>query len=283
MTVLFALIRAAHIASLMVAWGGGAYLFLIREVHDALPKAERLRLLFACAACIALVTAILSLALAADQMSGDWSAAPDMQSVQIVVVDTLYGHVFLARVALIAALCLASGLGFHSVQAPFAGAALAALALTSHAAAGGSLLLATNDAVHLVCGGFWIGGLCVLGLMLRERKAGLPQALPVFSLWGTYAVGALAVAGTINALAILQGAPARWSPAYMTILAIKIVLAAVMIALALANRFRLTPAICEGSATAPQTLAWNVIVELVIGAAIITLAAFLGLLPPSRG
>jgi hypothetical protein len=70
----------------------------------------------------------------------------------------------------------------------------------------GSWLMAANDALHLLCAGFWIGGLTVLALVVVERRPGLLGALGVFSLWGTYAVFLLTVAGAVNALGMRRGA-----------------------------------------------------------------------------
>ena len=149
------------------------------------------------------------------------------------------------------------------------------------ASGAGSSLLAANDAFHLLGAGFWIGGLSVIALILMEHKQGLLDALAVFSLWGTYAVFLLAVAGTINALAILQAPFAALSHPYLTVLAIKVMLAATMMALALANRFRLTPAIHAGEADSTIVLRWSTQAELSLGAIVVFLASLLGLLPPS--
>jgi len=58
------------------------------------------------------------------------------------------------------------------------------------------------------------------------------------------------------------------------------VLAVIMIALALANRFSVSPAIATGSETARNELAWTVAGELGLGIVVVLLAAFLGMMPP---
>jgi copper resistance protein D len=284
MTFLFALIRAMHFGALMVAFGGNAYLALIRKLPDARPRDSGLRVLFGSAAGVALLTALASLCLTAGLMNGDWHAAYDKQAVLAVVTATTYGHVFLARLPLLIALVLSSALTKRPsapLDAVLACASLVMLALTSHAAASGpgSSLMAANDALHLLCAGFWIGGLSVLALIVVERRPGLLGALGVFSLWGTYAVFLLMVAGTVNALGILRGPFASLSRTYLTVLTVKIFLATLMIALALANRFRLTPAIHAGDPGAAGTLRWSVATELTVGAVVVFLGALLGLLP----
>ncbi len=284
MTLLFALIRAVHFVALMVAFGGNTYLALIRKLPDARPRDSRLRVLFCSAALVAFLTALAALCLTAGLMSGDWHAAYDRQAVFAVVTATAYGHVFLARLPVLIVLVLSSTLTkrpFAPLNAMLACASLAMLALTSHAAASGAgpSLMAANDALHLLCAGFWIGGLTVLALIVVERRPGLVGALGVFSLWGTYAVFLLIVAGTVNAFGILHGPFAGLSRTYLAVLTAKIFLAALMIALALANRFRLTPAIHAGDPDGTGMLRWSVATELTVGAVVVFLAALLGLLP----
>jgi putative copper resistance protein D len=284
-TLLSALIRAVHFSALMIVFGGSAYLALIRKLQDARPRDSRLRIMFGVAAATALLTSAFMLCLTAGQMSGDWRASYDPHLILSVLTATWYGHIFLIRLPVLAGLFVLSALAQRPRERSntvFAGAALAMIGLTSHAAASGtgSSLLAANDALHLLCAGFWIGGLSVLALILFERKPGLLDALAVFSLWGTYAVFLLAIAGAINALAILQGPFVTWSHAYLTVLAIKIMLAAIMMALALANRFRLTPAIRAGEPDAAIVLRWSIQAELSLGTIIVFLASLLGLLPP---
>jgi putative copper resistance protein D len=285
-TLLFALIRAVHFAALMIVFGGSAYLALIGKLRDVRPRDSRMRVLFGAAAATALLTSAFMLCLTAGQMSGDWRASYDPRQVWAVITATWYGHVSLIRLPVLACLfllCAPARRPLAGANTVFAGAALALIGLTSHAAASGagSPLLAANHALHLLCAGFWIGGLAVLALILHERKPGLRDALAVFSLWGTYAVFLLAAAGTINALAILRGPFATWSHTYLTVLAIKIMLAAAMMSLALANRFRLSPAIRAGESDSAIILRWSVQVELTLGAIIVFLASLLGLLSPN--
>ena len=286
MTFLFAFMRATHFAALMTAFGGNAYLVLIGKLPDPWPRASRLRILFGIAAIIALLTALVALCLTAGQMSGDWHAAYNPNAIVSVVMTTFYGRIFLIRVFVLAGLVLSSVLArrpLAPLNTMLAGVALAMLGLTSHAAASGtgSSLMAANDALHLLCAGFWIGGLSVLGLIVVERKPGLSSALRVFSRWGFYAVLLLTIAGTINALVILRGSFASLSRIYLTVLAVKIILAAIMISLALANRLWLTPAVRAGDADPTEALRWSIASELGIGVVIVFLASLLGLLPYS--
>jgi putative copper export protein len=90
----------------------------------------------------------------------------------------------------------------------------------------------------------------------------------------------LVVAGTTNAIAILDIRGMAWSVSYLSLLALKLVLAAVMIALALTNRFSLMPGLARGESEAAQTLPFTVIAELGCALAILLVVGILGLTSP---
>jgi putative copper resistance protein D len=216
----------------------------------------------------------------------------DPAAVWTVAKDTLFGRVFLVRVALLAALIIvaAKQTKFRSLRIALAGAALAAIALTSHAAARGDphfmLARAANDALHLLAAGFWIGGLCVVVALARaDRKnpTALLGPLQLFSSWGMAAVALLIAAGAMNAWIILHGAPGGWSAEYAGLLAGKLVLASLMIALALTNRLGLLPTLRRGAPVSAENLLASMLSELALGIAIIVIVGFLGTMSPLQG
>ena len=150
------------------------------------------------------------------------------------------------------------------------GAALALIAVTSHAAAaspaGFAAIGIVDDGLHLLCGGFWIGGLGVLAaiMALRSEAPRLLKALSLFADWAMIAVALLALTGLVNAATIVLGGEGHASRLYVGVLAAKLVLVAAML-LALANHFRLLPRL--GAATdAGPCLRGNIIWELGLGA-----------------
>ena len=163
---------------------------------------------------------------------------------------------------------------------------LAALGLTSHAAASGShtLLHALNDASHLLSAGFWLGALLVLLLLTwRHRRAPAELFAPfrLFSLWGVYAVALLVVTGLINAALILPIHSISPKSAYADVLATKITFALAMIALAAINRSQLLPALRHHENGVVGRLKHNVVGEIVLGMAVIAVVGYLGLMPPA--
>jgi len=261
MIALFAAIRAAHFASLLFVFGAEAFAWIPQRGGDgsALPRKSIL-----IAAAVALITAILSL----DPRTHAAMALEPLGQARIVLLAMLVAALAWRRL--------------KGLNALLAGAALALMAVSSHAAGVAPVLGAVSDAVHLLAAGFWIGGLCVLVAFMRTRPpaATLVPALRTFSSFGMIAVALLVIAGTANGVLILGGAQGRWTGGYIGLLTLKLVLAAVMIALALTNRFGLLPGIARGEAEAQDTLSTTVAVELACGAAVLLVAGLLGMTAP---
>lgn len=290
MIAIFAVVRAVHLASLMTVFGAGAYSLLLRNRASGEIAPPDLRVFFASAAALALVTAIAGLGFVAGQMSGDWRSAFDAAALGAVLTDTRFGQLFLGRiVGLIVLLILwvFRGPSRIPLSVLIAALLLGALALTSHAAASGNafgIVRAANDMVHLLAGGFWLGGLLVLSTLMRQHRtepAKLLGPIRIFSIWGTYVVAILVVTGIANAASILPIAalsPPRGN--YVELLLTKIGIASVMIALAAMNRWRFAPALFGGEAVGRRYLARSIGLEIALGLAVICLAGFLGLMSP---
>lgn len=280
MIAFFAATRALHFASLMFVFGASAFSVVAAGRVNFAPVNDALRKWFVIGSVVALVTSVLCLGFVTGQMSGDPLAAFDPVQIATVAGRTAYGHIFVARAALLTGLILlAIAHASAWTRAAVSGVALALLGTVSHAAARGGgwwLILAINDGTHLLCAGFWIGALVVLAQLIRGRSADIVTALRVFSNWAIAAVAILIVAGTINACAILYQPGMTWSGTYLGWLAAKLVLAAVMIALALTNRFGILPALVRGDKEAPESLTLTVIMELSCAALILLVVGILG-------
>ena len=290
MTALFAVTRAVHFASVMILFGAGAFAWLARTRHGL--DARLSKSLFTSAAIAALVSAFACLGFVAAEMSGSPSAMFDSQTLWAVADGTLYGHVALLRIAFLAA-SLAYILFWPQLRdvtaSIFGGLALALLALTSHAAASGppqyEFARAGNDAVHLLTAGLWIGGLAALLPSVLAAPRDTPRLvalLRLFSGWGAASVAMLVVAGSLNGILILGVPVMRWSDSYLTWLAVKLVLAGVMIALALTNRFGVLPGLARGEKDAADTIPLTVVAELACAVLILLAVGFLGLTAPMQ-
>lgn len=289
MTALLAVARAIHFASLMVIFGGGAYAGLLRRGKLAEPSAGALRTLFAAAASLALISGIVWFCLIAGEMSGAWQGSLTPEVLELAAAATRFGHIFLARLIGLLALCAMCiwGRGTKGpALAGLGGLLLASLAPISHAAAtGGDIAVrgAANDALHLLAAGFWLGGLIVLALLICRRSTdgqALFGPLRIFSLWGTGVVALLVLTGVINALSILPLSAMSLRNPYFQLLLVKIGLAAVMVGLASLNRWRLAPALPNGGDKEVRHLARSVGLEIALGLLVVAIVGYLGTTAP---
>ena len=283
---LFAAIRALHLAGLMLLFGSAVLLLRLRRGAPELAiESGGLRRARLASAIVALVTTPLWLGLATGQMAGDIGAMVDPATLWMTLQSTLFGQILALRFVLILLLAGAVAVRTELSTALLSGAALVLIAVTNHAAAaspaGFTAIGMVDDGLHLLCGGFWIGGLGVLAaiMALRPEAPRLLKALGLFADWAMIAVALLVLTGLINAATILLGGEGHPAQTYLTVLGVKLVLVLAMVALALGNHFRLMPRLAK-----PQTrliLRGNITWELGLGLLVIALAALLGLLPPT--
>lgn len=288
MTAAMALARYVHFISIMAAFGAGAYLLILKR---CLPHGIRApnfpSAFFPIAAGLALASVIASLPITVSEMSGGSSSAIEPSALWIVLSQTRFGKSFLASLVLLIGLLL---IGAHTprnhlILCTLAGLDLVAVAMTSHAAAVATdrplLILRTlGDALHLLAGGFWLGGLLVLATTLRSGpKDSLMPQLGLFSLCGTYAVAFVVASGLVNAAAILPRADVLWRDPYGELLSFKIVLVVAMLGLAAINRWCIVPA-ARGTGKKTGSLKRNVAVEIALALVVIGIAADLGVSAP---
>jgi putative copper resistance protein D len=139
------------------------------------------------------------------------------------------------------------------------------------------------DAIHLLCGGYWIGALVALAVLWPAASPESEKAyrlLRLFSDLGATAVALVVLTGVTNALLIVRDWADVFSSLYGRVLVVKLALVACMIALALLNRIALVPAI-RGSAQAPPSgFLRSLWTEIVIGGLVILAASLLGTVAP---
>jgi copper resistance protein D len=272
--VIQALSRGVYYAATMILFGEAAFGVLLRaKLPVIMPLGER-SLRWA-ALLSALVSGCLWLGLAAAQMAG----AMNGQVLAETLTATLFGELFLARLAALLGMALLL-LFWRSgkLMAALAAIALALPAATSHAAlaspAGFTAIGTILDATHLLTAGFWIGGLVVLALLFRRREPNMVLALSVFSDWAMIAVLILVMTGLIDAASILLSGKGTPSLDYLAVLGAKLALVAAMLWLATANRFKWLPQRRDA------LIERNTIRELSLGIIVVLLAGALGQLQP---
>jgi len=285
-----ALCRFAHFLATMLVFGMSAYLWAYapERLRVALsPAVHRVALI---ASLVALITAIAWLALESAAMADDWSAAIDPEAIAGVLTDTAFGHAWAAHLVLAAALVAVvafAGAGWAATSIVSA-ALLASLGLVGHAAmqtgAEGALHRA-NHAVHLMAAGAWIGGLIPFAMCLRayqrdDLRKDSVRATAGFSFWGQLVVAAIVLTGVVNIALTSRHPPLPPTTPYRALLVAKLVIVAIMIALALFNRFVLAPRI-KTSANALATLRATSLAEIVLGCVVIALVSVFALFDPA--
>jgi putative copper resistance protein D len=224
--------------------------------------------------------------------------------VATVLLDTDFGHVWLARLALVVLLGAALHPPYFGAPVPpwrrgaalaLAVAYVAALAFAGHAAAGEGTEGAIHEAadvLHLIAAAAWLGALVPLAVVLGAARDTGASALGVartatlrFSTLGIASVGTVVATGIVNTFELTGSWAALFGTVYGRLLLVKIALFLAMLAIAAVNRMRLTPRLIAGdAATGPalRQLRANALTEAIIGALILLIVAVLGTLPPGR-
>jgi putative copper resistance protein D len=290
MEAALALCRFAHFLSAMVAFGASAYLWLLAPVALRRALSRSIWPIVVTAALLALTSAALRVALESAAMAEAWSGAWDPDMLEGVLFETAFGRLWQAHLALCAVLLGAAVFrrdASWAITTVVAALALASLGLTGHAAmqtGGIGALHRANDALHLLCGGAWIGGLLPFALCLRtcgsaELRGEAMSAMRLYSRYGHFFVGLVILSGLTN-LALTTGRlPFPIASPYRALLVAKIGLVALLTALALCNRYVIVP---RGlSATALRALRLTSVAEVALGAAIVGLVSLFGLMDPA--
>ncbi len=141
-----------------------------------------------------------------------------------------------------------------------------------------------NHAAHLLTAGAWIGGLIPFVLARDAYAAGRLRAEAVsamarFSLYGCFVVAAIILTGIVD-IALTGGrAPLPPTTPYRMLLTAKICVVAIMISLALFNRYRLTPRLSSDPAALAALRATS-LAEVTLGTTAVALVSVFGLLDP---
>jgi copper resistance protein D len=285
-----ALCRFAHFLAAMLIFGMSAYLWAYAPERLRLalsPFARRLALI---AGVVALITAIGWLALEAASMADDWSAAVDPDQIGAVVTDTAFGQMWtfhLVLAAVLVAVVALSRAGWAAISIASA-ALLASLGLVGHAAmqtGAEGVLHRANHALHLMAAGAWIGGLVPFAMCLRaylrdDLRKDAVRAMAGFSFWGQLIVAAIVLTGVVNIALTSRHPPLPPTTPYRALLVAKLVIVAIMIALALFNRFVLAPRL-KTSANALATLRASSLAEIGLGCVVVALVSVFALLDPA--
>lgn len=250
-----------------------------------------------------ILSAIGFVAMAAT-MSGTGLLEVERGTLTMLLGQTSVGTAFIVRIAALA-ICLLANilLPRHPVAALgaiviLAGAGLSSLAWSGHGAASegsGEMAHLGADILHLLAAGAWAGAL--LALLLMASRASLKEgatpvrtlhrALDGFAGTGTVIVGLIVVTGLINGLflvgidGLMRAASGLWGQLMLA----KIILFLGMLAMAAANRFRLTPSLERALGQRDHVQALSILrrsltLETTMAFGVLGLVAWLGTLEP---
>jgi copper transport protein len=161
-------------------------------------------------------------------------------------------------------------------------AALATWPLTGHPTAspvaGVSVVV---DAIHLSSMAVWLGGLIMLVsfLLPQANENELTAILPIWSRWAFTAVGALVLAGVVQALIEIASFSGLFSSTYGRLILLKSGLAAAAIGVAALSR---NLVLSKSAVTGPARLRKAVLAELGITAVVLGVTSVLVQIPPPR-
>lgn len=269
-------------------------------------EALRLRSWTRLLAVLGLATSLMHIAAMAVAMSGAESLAVARAAVVSLIAADGIGPAWLLRMAaLVLVLAASLALPFRprlalSLIAGCSAVALATLTWAGHGAMGSGAsgwLQLVADILHLLAAGGWIGALLALLILLfvrpivtnQARVVRLGTALRDFSSIGTILVATILVTGILNVASIIgwEHVAALPHSAYGQLLLAKAGLFALMLGLASANRFWLSPALSRARHEAEvraalRSLRFSLGLEMTGALVVLTLVAALGTLAPPR-
>jgi putative copper resistance protein D len=278
--------RFLHFTALMLLAGS---LVLTPALAGAGAASIQWRRLQQFLAFLTLVTAIAWWLVLGGILGGDARLIASPAFDMTVLTETMFGHVWVFRmvVAMLVLVLLVSRFELSYLVTGLAVLLLASLALTGHAVAEAGideLIHVVSEAVHLIAGGLWVGGLAVLTIMVLSRGTvdtrELAQALGRFSGVGYTAVALIVGSGTVNTWFLIPSFEDFVTSEYGALLLIKIGLVSTMILLAANNRFRLLPTLDRQPEVTRERLVRSIGLETGMGLAVVAVVSILGMSSP---
>lgn len=290
--------RFIHFAAVLTLFG--VSLFPLYAGTGARAPGAWMRTAMVWASVLALLSGLGWFVFTTASMAGSLAGVTDPATLKSVVLETAFGPLWLARLALAIILVLlttASGRRTWPgwLVPALAGLLAASLAGTGHAQLGegwAGLFHVGADGAHLIAAGFWIGGLAALGPVIAAMNRAdaappdLGRILHRFSGVGYVAVAVLVASGLANSLFLVASPRALIATLYGRLLIAKVALFLAMACLALANRFWITPRLDQSESPDRvwlRRLGRQVALEQGLGIAVIAIVSLLGTLEPAVG
>lgn len=302
--------RLMHYVAVTTLAGASFFpLYAYRWGSDPRPVSldRNLRKVLFAAANVALFSGILWFVFAVANMSGTLEGVLDRETLSVVLGDTSFGKIWMARLIVTVVMIVVLWNGFDTksgrnssvIEPLLAAALLISLAGMGHSqveegTAGAIHIL--SDAAHLLAAGAWLGGLIPLVFIFSTGRGdwevtlptGLDQVLLRFSGMGYLAVATLMGTGLVNGWYLVGSVTELLTTGYGQLLLVKLVCFAGMLSLAAINRFWLVPSMSRANADVGRSaligrLRNHVIIEQSLGLLILSIVSVLGTIRPAVG
>ena len=265
------LTRALHVSALCAGFGT---LVALRALVSSVQAREPLLRLAAFALAAGLLTLVPWLLLQSAVIAEVHTAAQLPDATVLVLSRSWFGHVVLARTALLAGALLLCRFGWPGLAVLPAALALMTEAVIGHAV-NGELSLVAAEALHVLAAGAWLGALPALLVLVRGSDAIV--AAQRFSGLGMGAVAVVAGSAVALASEQLGGIGGLFGTEYGAVVLLKLALFVGLLVLACLNRLVLTPRL---PTTGPGMLRISIMLEIGLGLCIVSAAMWLASLMP---
>ncbi|SNB81751.1 putative copper resistance protein D [Rhodoblastus acidophilus] len=227
-----------------------------------------------------------------------WGALSDVDLTTSYLLDTGFGHVWLARLALslgLAGILFAARSSLFERNVPNCAAVIVSGLLLVVQAGAGHAAAAPDDlraivqafyALHVLGAAAWIGGLWPLLATLASARNDAHQdtlvcfVLGRFGLMASFAVALVVVGGAVNAWPQLKQPSFSPGSLWSIMLTAKMLLFAMLLAIACLNRFRLGPRMASDPAGTKAQILRNVVLDQWLALAVLFAVAILGAVSP---
>ena len=275
---------------------GSALFFLYSPLLKQSEAPHWTRQLLAWATSVLIIATPLNFLLQLVELAGSLPAAMEPSAWHTALLEMNFGkssiiRIVFALLALLAIGTVPAGRRLWWTCAALGAVTCASFAWMGHGAASEGTDGWTHlgaDIIHCLTAAGWIGALVVFCLALRLNPLPnifrLHAALAAFAGVGSVFVAAIILTGHVNSWFLVGWDLERaLSTLYGGVLAAKLVLFVLMLALAVANRYRHTPALA-GALTSPAlalvSLRRSIGLETVAAFGVLALVSWLGTLPP---
>ncbi|QGH59383.1 copper homeostasis membrane protein CopD [Serratia proteamaculans] len=290
LATLFVLCRFVHFAAVMLMFGSSLFTALLSPQRLSPYLTRDVRPLLVSCTWLAGLSAVALLAIQAGQMGDGWADTWRLD-VWWAVLGTTFGEVWRWHlgISLLALLSLWLAEPRRTqLLALLSTLLLVSMAFIGHAAMhDGALGVAHrfNHALHLLAAGYWFGSLLPLLVCLRylaqpQNRSEAVTTLIRFSRWGHLAVALVVLTGVINSLIILGSWPLDVDSPYQRLLLFKTALVALMVMVALANRYAIVPAMSSMPQLAQRGLVLACWIEVGLGAGVLLLVSLFATYAP---